>query len=205
MLLLNRICFKRCIILILVVFFETYSFSQTKKLTPQIIQEFVELIEQNAMPVGEHLESSKDFSTFVKTLKLTSTFDILNEKELFTVFAPTNAAFQQFPVEVINELFLPNNLEKLKSITTYHIVRGKLSIADIIRAIDENDGGEIKLQAINGLELKAFYDEGSIYVKDDNGYSIKVQQLNGIVSNGLFFKIDTVILPQVDNENERQR
>jgi len=203
LLLFNKMYFKACLVLLYFSFFSVSSYGQSKKLTPKKIQQFIKLIEDNAMPISEHIGNSKDFSTFVKTLKLTNEFETLTSKDEYTVFAPSNDAFQQFPIEVITELFQPKNLKKLHSIVTYHIVKGKLQVSDIIDAIDKNGEKETQIKTINGLVLTAYYDEGSIFIKDDNGYSIKVISQNGIVSNGLIYRIDTVILPQVDNDSEK--
>lgn len=178
------------------------TYAQPKGITAQMIQEFIEFIEENAMPMDVYLENSKDLSTFVKVLKLTGDFDKLKNNDEYTVFAPTNQAFEQFPVEVITELFQPRNIEKLKSIAAYHIIESRLRSSTIVADIDENNGLLATYKMLNGLEITAFYDEETIFIKDANGYPIEVLKQDILLSNGLVYKIDTVILPQVDNERQ---
>ncbi|MBT8303971.1 MAG: fasciclin domain-containing protein, partial [Bacteroidia bacterium] len=134
--------------------------------------------------------------------KLTGDFEKLKNNDEYTVFAPTNQAFEQFPVEVITELFQPRNIEKLKSIAAYHIIEGRLRSSTIVADIDENNGLLATYKMLNGLEITTFYDEETIFIKDANGYPVEVLQQDILLSNGLVYKVDTVILPQVDNERQ---
>ncbi len=205
MLLLKKIALKGFASLFLLCMINVTLYAQPKHVTPQLIQEFIEYIENNSVQIHVYLENSSDLTTFVNALKLTDEFDKLDSFEEFTIFAPTNKAFEQFPIEVIAELFEPKNKVKLCSIVTYHIVRGRLRASSIIEAIDKNGGLEARIMTISGLELTAYYEEDTLFLKDDNGYSIKVLQQDILLSNGNVYKIDTVILPQVDNEFEKNR
>lgn len=180
------------------------AFSQKIRLTPQLVEEFIEFIEDNAISLEDYLASSNDLSMFTEALKLTNDFSAFAQGDEYTVFAPKNAGFHEFPVEVIQEMFLPRNIKKLQSITRYHIVRGRLRASQIIEAIEKN-GGEAKFRSLNGLDLTTYFKDGTIFIKDDNGYSIKVLQQDILLSNGLVYKIDTVILPQVDNDLENNK
>ena len=179
--------------------------AQPKHITPKLIQEFIEYIEKNSLPIHDYLQKSSDLTTFVKTLKLIDEFDKLDNFEEFTIFAPTNSAFEEFPIDVITELFEPRNRDKLRSIVTYHIVKGRLRASGIIDLIDRNGGMDARIKTISGLELTVYYDEDALFLKDDNGYSIEVLQQDILLSNGNVFMIETVILPQVDNEFEINR
>lgn len=177
--------------------------AQPKIIPPEVIAEFYEFIKKNSLPLDHYLLNSKDLSVFVKTLQLSGDFTLLEGDNEYTVFAPSNSAFEQFPTEVLTELFDIKNKEKLQSIVRYHIATGTIQASDIIRAIDSNSKNEAKYQAINGLYLTMYYDEDDLFIKDDNGYSIKITQQDILLSNGIVFKIDTIILPQVDNrEND---
>lgn len=175
------------------------SMAQEKGLTPEKIDSFIEYIEDHAIPINKYLSNSEDLSTFLNTLKLTGQLEVLDSGEEFTVFAPTNWAFHQFPKEVTAELLSPSNKDKLKSIVTYHIVKGRLDKQAIIEDIERSPGKVTQIRTLNGLDLTAYYQDGELFLKDDNGYSIEVLEQNILLSNGSVFKIDTVILPQVDN------
>lgn len=206
MVLLKRILIKRLVFLVVLCIINVTIYAQPEHVTPQLIQEFIEYIEENSVPLQDYLVSSEDLTTFVKTLKLTDEFKTLDRFEEYTVFAPTNTAFEQFPIEVITELFHPKNKEKLRSIVRYHIVKGRLRASSIIKAIDTNGGSEAKVMTISGLELTAYYrDEDTLFLKDDNGYEIEVLQQDILLSNGNVYKIETVLLPQVDNEFEKNK
>lgn len=205
MLLLKGIALKGLVSLCMLYMVSFTSYAQPKHVTPQLIQEFIEYIEKNSVPIHDYLENSSDLSTFVNALKLTDEFEKLESFEEFTIFAPTNKAFEQFPIDVIAELFHPQNKDKLRSIVTYHIVKGRLRASNIIEAIDENGGLDARIRTINGLELTAYYYDDTLFLKDDNGYSIEVIRQDILLSNGNVYKIEKVILPQVDNEFEKNR
>jgi len=116
--------------------------AQYKPISPDIIAEFIAYIEKHSLSINDYLANTKDLSVFVKTLKLTDQIETLNTEEYITVFAPTNEAFDQFPTDVIKELFSDENKSKLKSIVSYHLVDGKITASDIIRKIDETAGKE---------------------------------------------------------------
>jgi len=205
MLLLKKITIKGLVSLFMLCIIDITLYAQPKHVTPQLIQEFIEYIEMNSVPIHDYLENSTDLTTFVNTLKLTDEFEKLDSFEEFTIFAPTNEAFEQFPIDVITELFEPRNIDKLHSIVTYHIVKGRLRASSIIDAIDKNGGLDAQIKTISGLELTAYYYEDTLFLKDENGYSIEVLQQDILLSNGNLYKIEKVILPQVDNEFEKNR
>lgn len=176
--------------------------AQPNVMPPHLIETFVKYIEEHAMPITDYLLNTKELSTFVKTLKLSDQFEVLNSQNQYTIFAPTNQAFEQFPTDVIKELFSASNKEKLKSITSYHIVKGKFRTSDIINEIKSNRGKAL-LGTLNGLDLAAYADENGLFIKDDNGYSIKIIEQDILQSNGVVYKIDTVILPRVDDHLPR--
>jgi uncharacterized surface protein with fasciclin (FAS1) repeats len=74
---------------------------------------------------------NKDFSTLVAAVKAAGFVETLSGDGPFTVFAPTNSAFEALPKDALDDLLKPENKDKLKGILTYHVVSGKVMAADV--------------------------------------------------------------------------
>src|ERR1044071_9420182 len=83
---------------------------------------------QNAM-------NSKDHTTLVAAVKAAGLVDTLQGKGPFTVFAPTNEAFEKLPAGTVDTLLKPENKEKLAAVLTYHVVPGKITGDKLAREI----------------------------------------------------------------------
>ena len=99
-------------------------------------------IVQNAM-------NSKDHTTLVAAVKAAGLVETLQGKGPFTVFAPTNAAFDKLPAGTVDTLVKPENQAKLKGILTYHVVAGRLD-AGTLMARARKGGGSTELTSVNG-------------------------------------------------------
>jgi uncharacterized surface protein with fasciclin (FAS1) repeats len=126
---------------------------------------------------------NQDFSTLVAAVKAAGLVDTLTGKGPFTVFAPTNAAFDKIDKQALADLLKPENKEKLVAILTYHVVAGKVMAADAVK-LD-------KAKTVNGAEFTISTKDGSVYL---NGKS-KVVKTDIAGSNGVIHVIDTVIMP----------
>ena len=95
---------------------------------------------------------SKDHTTLVAALQAAALVDVLSNAGPFTVFAPTNAAFDQLPAGVLTDLLKPENKEKLATILQYHVYVGVLNIDALTngRSLGMVDGGNIKVSVKNG-------------------------------------------------------
>ncbi|HSR68452.1 MAG TPA: fasciclin domain-containing protein [Acidobacteriota bacterium] len=127
--------------------------------------------------------SNSDFSTLVAAVKAAGLVDTLKGDGPFTVFAPTNAAFEKLPQGTVEMLLKPENKEKLISILTYHVVPGKVTASQVVTLSNAKtvNGGEIDIQVSNG----------SVMVD-----KAKVVKTDIMASNGVIHVIDSVILPQ---------
>lgn len=123
-----------------------------------------------------------DFSTLVAAVKAAGLVDTLNGEGPFTIFAPTNAAFEKLPAGTLDDLLKPENKEKLTAILTYHVVPGKVMAADVATG---------KVKTVQGGELDVKVEDGSVTV---NG--AKVVQTDIVGSNGVIHVIDSVVLPE---------
>ena len=100
----------------------------------------------------ENAVKSKDHTTLVAAVKAAGLVDTLSGKGPFTVFAPTNAAFEKLPKETVPTLLKPENKGQLTGILTYHVVAGKMSAEDIAAKAKEM-GGKVELTTVAGGKL----------------------------------------------------
>jgi uncharacterized surface protein with fasciclin (FAS1) repeats len=121
-------------------------------------------------------------TTVVKLIKAADLVDTLKGKGPFTVFAPTNAAFDKLPAGTVDELMKPENKEKLKQILLYHV-----HVGDSIKAADVKTMG---LSTAEGQELKVTADNGNVMINN-----AKVIKTDVAASNGTIHWIDTVLMP----------
>jgi uncharacterized surface protein with fasciclin (FAS1) repeats len=124
-----------------------------------------------------------DFSTLVAAVKAAGLVETLSGKGPFTIFAPTNAAFDKIDKGTLASLLKPENKEKLAAILTYHVVAAKVMAADAVK-LD-------KAKTVNGGEFSISVKDGSVFL---NGNS-KVVKTDLVGSNGVIHVIDTVIMP----------
>ena len=149
----------------------------------------------NEMNIVETAVSNDNFSTLVAAVTAGELVEALSSEGPFTVFAPTNDAFNKLPEGTLGTLLQPENIGTLQSILTYHVVAGKFMAEDVINAINDNDG-EFTVTTLQGNDLTLKLWEGSVYVKDTQGNKAKVIIADVDTSNGLIHAIDTVVLPE---------
>lgn len=139
--------------------------------------------------------NSKDHTTLVAAVKAAGLVETLEGTGPFTVFAPTNAAFDKLPAGTVDMLVKPENKEKLTGILTYHVVPGRNSAADI-KAMIEKGNGKAEWKTVNGETLTgSLMDNGTIVLTDEKGGKAHVTIGDVNQSNGVIHVIDTVLLP----------
>ena len=142
----------------------------------------------------ENAVNSKDHTTLVAAVKAAGLVDTLSGPGPFTVFAPTNAAFNKLPAGTVETLVKPENKKMLTSILTYHVIPGRITAADIMAAAKKM-GGKAEYKTVNG-ETLAFVVKGkSITIVDAKGDMAKITIPNVMQSNGVIHVINTVLLP----------
>src|SRR5919198_4265878 len=97
---------------------------------------------QNAM-------NSKDHTTLVAAVKAAGLVDTLQGAGPFTVFAPTNAAFQKLPAGTVDTLLKPENKATLTTVLTYHVVPGRMTATSLMKAVKDGNG-EAKFKTVAG-------------------------------------------------------
>ena len=146
--------------------------------------------------IVENAMNSKDHTTLVAAVKAADLVDVLKSQGPFTVFAPTNAAFNKLPKGTVETLLKPENKKMLQTVLTYHVVAGKMESVDIAKAI-KMGGGKAMLKTVSGGTLTAWMKGANLYITDENGKSAKVTIANVNQSNGVIHVIDEVLTPKM--------
>ncbi len=139
--------------------------------------------------------SSEAHTTLVAAVKAADLVSTLKSDGPFTVFAPTNAAFEALPEGTVPALLKPENKEKLTAILTYHVVPGKLDAAAVTKAIKAGNG-MATVKTVQGGELTAYTKDGNVYLKDENGNEAQVTAVDLEGSNGVVHVINAVVTPK---------
>jgi uncharacterized surface protein with fasciclin (FAS1) repeats len=144
--------------------------------------------------IVEMAVGSKDHTTLVAALKAADLVTTLSSKGPFTVFAPTNAAFDKIPADALANLLKPENKAALTGILTCHVVAGNVDAATLTGLIKKSNGVAV-VKTVNGQELKASIENGKVVLTDAKGgkATVIVADLKG--SNGVIHVIDTVLMP----------
>lgn len=143
----------------------------------------------------ENAVNSKDHTTLVAAVKAAGLVETLESAGPFTVFAPTNEAFNMLPKGTVETLLKPENKAKLTGILTYHVVSGKLdskALADLVKA----GGGTAELTSVAGGKLWVMMKGKKIMIKDENGGVAWVTIKDVYQSNGVIHVINAVLLPK---------
>jgi uncharacterized surface protein with fasciclin (FAS1) repeats len=132
--------------------------------------------------IVETAVSAGDFKTLVAAVKAAELVEALQSDGPFTVFAPTDAAFNKLPKGTIDALLA--NPSKLRSILKYHVVPGRVMAADVVKIKQANDllGRTLKVDASKGVKINS-----STVIATD------IECRNGIIH-----VIDSVLIPQPD-------
>ena len=121
-------------------------------------------------------------TTVVAAIKAAGLVETLKGPGPFTVFAPTNAAFEKLPKGTLDDLLKPENKDKLTKILTYHVHAGD--------AIKSADVKTMNLTTVNGKDLMVKATDGSVWIND-----ARVIKTDVICTNGVIHWIDTVLMP----------
>lgn len=142
----------------------------------------------------ENAVNSKDHTTLVAAVKAARLVETLQGEGPFTVFAPTNTAFDKLPKGTVETLLKPENKEKLQGVLTYHVVAGKVSSIDLAKMIKDGKG-KAELTTVNGGILTTMLKGKKVQLKDTAGNISTVTIADVNQSNGVIHVVDTVVLP----------
>jgi uncharacterized surface protein with fasciclin (FAS1) repeats len=142
----------------------------------------------------ENAVNSADHTTLVAAVKAAGLVETLEGAGPFTVFAPTNEAFNKLPAGTVETLLKPENKATLSKVLTYHVVAGRFSAQDLMKMIKEGNG-KAELTTVEGGKLWAMQNGKTIVLKDEKGDTATVTIANVFQSNGVIHVIDAVVMP----------
>ena len=138
--------------------------------------------DESAKDVVKVAVGSKDHTTLVAAIKQAELVDALSNAGPFTVFAPTNAAFEKLPAGTVDDLMKQENKSKLQDILQYHVYVGSLKT-------DLMSDGQV-LNQVNGGNITVSKKDGKIII---NNSAVILASIPA--SNGIIHVIDGVLLP----------
>jgi uncharacterized surface protein with fasciclin (FAS1) repeats len=139
--------------------------------------------------------NSKEHTTLVAAVKAAGLVDTLSGAGPFTVFAPTNAAFTKLPAGTVDNLLKPENKATLVKVLTYHVVAGRMTAVNLMKAVKDGEG-EAHLKTVAGEDLIVKQSgPGKLTITDTKGDVAMVTIPDVLQSNGVIHVIDTVMLP----------
>jgi uncharacterized surface protein with fasciclin (FAS1) repeats len=144
--------------------------------------------------IVQNAVNSKDHTTLVAAVKAAGLVPTLESPGPFTVFAPTNEAFNKLPAGAVQTLLKPENKDKLTGILTYHVVPGRLTTQDLREKIKEG-GGKAELKTVEGEPLTIMEKNGKLWLRDAKDDTAEITISNVMQSNGVIQVINTVMLP----------
>ncbi len=138
--------------------------------------------------------NSPDHTTLVAAVKAAGLVDTLNSDGPFTVFAPTNEAFDMLPKGTVAKLVKPQNKPTLTKILTYHVVPGRINSAALSQMIAAG-GGHATLTTVEGEPLTATMNGNTVVLTDAKGGMADVTIADVYQSNGVIHVVDHVLMP----------
>ncbi|TGE21702.1 fasciclin domain-containing protein [Hymenobacter aquaticus] len=146
--------------------------------------------------IVENAVNSKDHKTLVAAVKAAGLVETLQGKGPFTVFAPTDAAFNALPAGTVETLVKPENKATLTKILTYHVVAGNMTAEKIMAAIKAGKG-TATLKTVSGGALYATMNgPKNVVLTDEKGNVSSISTYDVIQSNGVIHVIDKVLMPK---------
>jgi len=146
--------------------------------------------------IVENAVNSKDHTTLVAAVKAAGLVATLQSAGPFTVFAPTNEAFNALPAGTVDNLLKPESKAALTGVLTYHVVAGKLTSVELAKLIKEGNG-KATLKTVAGGNLMVMMQGKKIAIKDESGNVAYVTIKDVNQSNGVIHVVDHVLLPKM--------
>ena len=147
------------------------------------------------MTIVENASKADNLTTLVAAVKAAGLAETLSGEGPFTVFAPTNAAFEELPAGTVEMLLKPENKDQLTKILTSHVVQANATSAAAMQMI-KDDGGKHNVTTVSGDTITLQMDGDKLVVFDESGNAATVTQADVMQSNGVVHVIDKVLMPK---------
>ena len=145
--------------------------------------------------IVQNAVNSKDHTTLVAAVKAAGLVETLSGAGPFTVFAPTNEAFNMLPKGTVETLLKPENKSMLSGILTYHVVSGRLNSMDLMKMVKDGNG-TAQLTTVAGGKLWVMKKGGKLWIKDEKGGVAQITIKDVNQSNGVIHVVNKVLLPK---------
>ena len=145
--------------------------------------------------IVEVAQDNPDFSTLVSAVTTAELGETLSGEGPYTVFAPTNAAFEAVDQATLEQLMSEEGREDLTNILTYHVVEGETMAQALTEAIEGAGKEGYELTTVNGATLTATMEGDNVVLTDAAGNTATVTATDVDASNGVIHVIDTVLMP----------
>ncbi|SIQ65648.1 fasciclin domain-containing protein [Maribacter ulvicola] len=150
--------------------------------------------EMMATSIASVASENAELSTLVSAVKAADLDKMLSEPGSYTVFAPSNNAFEKLPKKMsIAELGKPENKEMLTKVLQYHVVSGVITSDQLVAAI-KGANGKYTFTTVGGKDLTASLKNDKMELKDEKGNKTEVVLGNVKASNGVIHVINDVLL-----------
>jgi uncharacterized surface protein with fasciclin (FAS1) repeats len=138
---------------------------------------------------------NENFSTLVSAVTAAGLVETLQGEGPFTVFAPTNEAFAKVPKATLANLMAPESKAALTNLLTYHVVAGEYKAADVVKAINDNNG-KYNVTTVQGENIVLSLQGDKVMITDAKGGKATVVMADVDASNGVIHAIDKVVMPK---------
>ncbi len=145
--------------------------------------------------IVENAVNSKDHTTLVAAVKAAGLVPTLEGPGPFTVFGPTNEAFDKLPPGTLRTLMKPENKQALVKVLTYHVVPGVYTTRQLMNLV-AGDYGEAMLKTVEDEPLKISTDNGHVFVSGEKSGVAEITIPNVMQSNGILQVVNSVPLPE---------
>lgn len=149
--------------------------------------------EAKANSIAGQAMANNDLTTLVSALSAADLATMLSEPGEYTVFAPSNQAFEKLPKAKLDALMKPENKQMLTDVLTYHVVEGAIT-ADQMAAAIKGANGSYTFKTVKGEELTAMMNGDQFVIKDATGKKAQVILGSVEASNGRIYIVDTVLM-----------
>lgn len=146
--------------------------------------------------IVENASKASNLTTLVKAVTAADLAATLSGPGPFTVFAPTDNAFNRLAPGTLDTLLKPEQKPSLVKVLNYHVVAGKLD-AEALKAQITAGGGTAMLNTVAGQSLTATLENGTIVLTDTNGTKTYVTQYDVEQSNGIVHVVNGVLVPKL--------
>jgi uncharacterized surface protein with fasciclin (FAS1) repeats len=154
------------------------------------------MAQMEANSIAAKAMGNADLSTLVSALQAADMAQTLKGEGDYTVFAPTNEAFNKVPKATLENLMKPENKAQLQKLLQYHVLQGKMNAADVMGKI-KDAGGKLDVTTMNGETLTLSEKSGKVMIKDAKGNTATVTSADMDASNGVVHTIDKVLMPKM--------